>query len=561
MSSTDLLLPLQRFQQNVYEKADAVFLRQAVAGKWRSWVWRDAHNEIIRVANYLGKFPPKSHIAIYSQNCAHWIMADLAIWAAGHVSVPVYPSANPESLHQILVHSDCVAVFVGKLPDFAEKRAAMPGSLECIAMHQPHDALLSWDDLIARELPLMQLAVREPEEIATIVYTSGTTGEPKGAMISFAAIASAGTNAVAWVGASAQEKFFSYLPLAHVAERVVVEIAGLYSGGCIAFAESLDTFAQNLRETQPSIFLGVPRIWLKFQQIVLEKLGADRFNLVMRLPLVKLVFRYALRRALGLRDVRIALSGAAVLSVDLIHWYESIGISICEGYAMTENLGYSHFSHPDRRRIGYVGECLPQAEIKFEADGEICLRSPCLMQGYYRDPELTAQTIIDGWLHTGDLGEQDEQGRLKILGRKKELFKTSKGKYIAPAAIEAQLESLAQVKQLLVLGAGLSQPLAIAVIEPADMPDRESIRLRYESALRLLNEKLESHEKLDHIVVVSEPWTVANDMMTPTLKLRRFEIEKFYTAQLARWAAADEVIVWAEPEMEMPTEPVELTQA
>ncbi len=539
-------LPITRFQQLVYEKADVPFLKQPSGSQWRVWCYRDAHNEVLRIAQYLQKFPRGSHIAIYSFNCAHWILADLAIWLAGHISVPIYPTAGKEQIRQILSHSECVAAFIGKLPDFGEKREAIPRDIELISIFQTHVGMPHWDDLVQRELPLMNPIPREADETATIVYTSGTTGVPKGVMISFAAIATAGDNAINWIGVSEQERFFSYLPLAHVAERLVVEVGCLYAGGTISFAESLDTFADNLRATAPTVFLGVPRIWLKFKQAVDLKIPPQKLAWMLKIPLFSYALKSLIRKGMGLHRCRLALSGASPLAVDLIEWYDALGIPICEGYAMSENFGYSHFSRKDKRRIGYVGSLLPEAEIRIADDGEILARSPCLMQGYYKEPELTAEAIQDGWLYTGDLGEQDEEGRLRITGRKKEIFKTSKGKYIAPAAIETKLENLAGVEQLCVLGSGLPQPVAIAVVEHVGEHLRKQIQRRLHDALTQINASLENHERLDRIIVVTEKWTTDNGMMTPTLKLRRQEIERYYHSTIIRYAEHHEVIVWSE---------------
>jgi len=543
---TNHVLPLVKFQQSVYERADSPFLKQPMGGEWRVWNYRDAHNEVLRVANYLQKFPRGSRLAIYSYNCAHWILADFAIWLAGHVSVPIYPTAGKDQLEQILRHSECVAAFIGKLPDFADKRDAIPREIECISMHQTHMGLPVWDDIVQRELPLMNAISPDGNATATIVYTSGTTGTPKGAEISFNAIATAGSNAVQWIGVNNNERFFSYLPLAHVAERLVVETGCIYAGGSIAFAESLDTFADNLRASAPTIFLGVPRIWLKFKQAVDLKIPPTKLARLLNIPFFGYALKSLIRKGMGLHRCRLALSGASPLSVELILWYEKLGIPICEGYAMTENFGYSHFSHPDNRRAGYVGSLLPEAEMKLADDGEILARSPCLMKGYFNDTELTAETIKDGWLHTGDLGETDDSGLLKITGRKKEIFKTSKGKYVAPGIIETKLENLAGVEQLCVLGSGLPQPIAIAVVEHIGEHLRKQVQRRLNDALIQINTSLENHEKLARIIVINEKWTTDNGMMTPTMKLRRQVIESRYQAIIEQFADNNELINWVD---------------
>ncbi len=521
------LLPA-RFLEQVYATPDAVFLRQPLADGVREISWRQAHNEVARVANYLRKYPRGSHIAIYSLNCAHWLMADLAIWLAGHVSVPIYPTGGKESIAQVLLHSDAVAVFVGKLYDFAEKQEAIPAGLEQIAMYQPRDGMPDWDELVRSELPLLNPELPSADTLATIVYTSGTTGEAKGVMISFGIMRHAALSLLDWAGVEGPQRLFSYLPLAHVAERLVIECIGLYNGANISFAHSLDTFARDLRRAEPSIFLAVPRIWLKFQQGIEGRFPPARLQRLLRLPVIGRMTAALLRRALGLHRVRIAISGAAALSQELMTWYEQLGIRICEGYGMSETFGFSHGAHPDRRRHGRVGECYQSAEVRFADDGEILLRNPCLMLGYYKAPELTAQVIQNGWLLTGDLGTQDADGLLQLTGRKKEIFKTAKGKYVAPARIESRLELLAGVEQLCVLGADRAQPVALAVFKDVADEARAQIEQRLQLALQQLNNTLESHEQLARIIVVFEQWTTDNGLMTPTLKIRRHEIERRY---------------------------------
>ncbi|NQD37812.1 AMP-binding protein [Permianibacter sp. IMCC34836] len=539
-------LMLDRFLQQVYAEPDAVFLTQPQQGIRRNITWREAHHEVARVATYLRKYPRGSHIAIYSLNCAHWLLADLAIWLAGHVSVPVYPTAGKEAIQQVLEHSDAVAVLVGKLYDYAEKADAIPAGMEQIAMHQPREGMLEWDEIVRRELPLLNPELPTADTLATIVYTSGTTGEAKGVMITFGIMRHAAVSLLEWVNIVTPQQLFSYLPLAHVAERLVIECVGLYSGSHIHFAESLDSFPRDLRAASPTIFLAVPRIWLKFQQGIEAKIPARTFDRLLSLPVVGRAFAMMIRRGLGLHRTRIAISGAAALSADLVRWYERLGIRICEGYGMTETFGFSHGSHPDRRRQGHVGECYSSADIKLADDGEILLRNPCLMTGYYKAPELTAQVIEDGWLHTGDLGEQSADGLLKLTGRKKEIFKTSKGKYVAPSPIEARLELLAGVEQLCVLGADMAQPVALAVLQQVAEEARAQIEARLQQALQQINASLDSHEQLARIIVVFEQWTTDNGLMTPTLKLRRHEIERRYAQLVASCQSLTAPVNWAD---------------
>lgn len=530
-------LPLQQLAHWVTTTPDRVWLRQPVARHWHTLTWRQADDQARRLASALRALgcEPGDRVAILAKNCAEWVLSDLAIMLAGLVSVPLYPLQSAESIDYVLRHAGCKVIILGKLDDPERLAPGLPETLARIAMPYPTlPAEHAWDDLLRRHPPLEDAHWQQPDDLLSILYTSGTTGQPKGVMHRARAFAFASSRSVREMGLVPEEQFVSYLPLSHAAERFLVESNSLYSGGSIAFVESLETFAEDLRIIRPTVFFSVPRLWTRFQQGVLEKLPQAKLERLLRLPLVGGLVARSIRRALGLDRARVLVSGAAPIPVALLSWYQRLGMTICEGYGMTENFAYGNFNRPGQVRFGTVGRVMPDNELRIAEDGEVLYRSPSLMTGYYREPEKTAETLRDGWLHTGDKGQVDEEGYLRITGRVKDIFKTSKGKYVAPAPIEGELAKSHWVEQVCLMGSGLDQPLALLELSPAAHAEaREQLERDLLSVLERVNATLLPHERIRHLVLVREPWTVDNGCMTPTMKIRRNVLEDRFAALAA----------------------------
>ena len=530
-------LPLERLALWVEKRPDAVWLSQPVNGQWHDFTWTQVDDQARRMATALHALgcTPGDRVALLAKNCAEWIIADLAIMLAGLISVPLYPLQSAESIDYVLRHSQCKAIFLGKLDEPAKLAPGIPADVVRIAMPYPTiEANHGWHALLAAHQPLRDGHSQLPDELLSILYTSGTTGQPKGVMLSAKAFAIAGSRSVNELQITEQDQYFSYLPLSHAAERFLVEMNALYSGGRVAFVESLETFASDLRHVRPTVFFSVPRLWTRFQQGVLEKLPQPKLARLLGIPLIGGLVARKIRKGLGLDRARILVSGAAAIPRALLDWYQSIGITICEGYGMTEHLAYGCFNRPGQVRFGTVGRPMPGNELRIAENGEILLRCPSLMLGYYQDPEKTAETITDGWLHTGDKGEVDAAGYLKITGRVKDIFKTSKGKYIAPAPIEGEIAKNLWVEQVCLMGSNLDQPLALIELSPAAREQsREQVTADLQQTLQQLNAQLQAHERVSHFVLVREAWTVDNGCMTPTMKIRRNVLEARFADQLA----------------------------
>ncbi|MFZ5723376.1 MAG: AMP-binding protein [Pseudomonadota bacterium] len=557
MNTQDLLSPLDALARQVARQPDAIgFIQPLGGGRLREYSWRQIDDEARRMASYIGTLglPPHSNIALMSKNCAEWILCDLAIWMAGHVSVPLYPTLAAQTVNQIMTHSGATVLFVGKLDTWHEMAPGVPENVRRIAFSlAPEEARAAypvWTDLVAKHPPLQNVAKPAMSDLATIIYTSGTTGMPKGVMHDFGRFAAIGTGAGAVYAMSDKDRLISYLPLSHVAERVAVEGAMLYNGMRVFFAESLETFGQDIQRARPTVFFAVPRIWSKFYQKVCEKMPPQKLDLLLKIPVLRGIVRKKLLTALGLNECRLALSGAAALSPELIAWYRRLGLEILEVYGMTENMAWSHTTRIGDQQIGYVGKTNPGVECRIGEHGEILVKSPGNMLGYYKEPEMSANAFIDGvWLRTGDQGELDAEGRLKITGRLKEIFKTSKGKYVAPTPIENKLVGLPGIELVCVCGADMPQPIALINLTPEEKTkmaehahEREHFAKALEELRRDVNETLDPHEQLACCVVVRDAWTVENNIVTPTLKIKRNELEKHYADRLPKWQKGKGVI-------------------
>lgn len=532
-----------------------VFTQPMGGGVVKTFTWREALDQTRRMAAHLKKLglAPGDKVALLSKNTAWWLMADWAIWMAGGVSVPLYPTLAAETIRQILDHSESKLLFVGKLDGFDGMKPGIPSGLPCISLPlAPKNDYPAWDDLVAKAKPLAGEPVRDGDELSTIMYTSGTTGNPKGVMHSFATFAWSVQSGLKRLDLGRETRMLSYLPLSHVAERTLVEHGLFATGMQIWFAESLETFTQDLQRARPTAFFSVPRLWVKFQQGVSAKMPPEKLNRLLKIPILSGIVRRKILGALGLDKCEFAAGGAAPMPPDLLRWYDKLGLPIVEVYGMTENCGVSHATFRGEPRPGTVGKPYEGVEVRLDpSNGEIQMRSPGLMLGYFKEPELTKQTFTDdGWLHTGDKGQLDAEGNLRITGRVKDLFKTSKGKYVAPAPIEDRLVMHTAIEACCVTGANLGQPLGIVMLNidaaqrAKDAAAKKTLEDSLLEHLKAINARLDPHEQLDSLIVVTEPWTVDNGFITPTFKVKRNRVEEVYSAQYERWSESRKPVIW-----------------
>lgn len=540
--------PLQAFLYWEQNCPDKIFLRQFFNGQADTLTFKESGQQIRKMAQAIKNknLPPQSKIAILSMNCEYWVMADLAIMMSGNVSVPIYPTLNDESIKPIMEHSESKLLFIGKLNDYESQEKAFKNipkiSVEKYGIVEDD----TWEALIESTEPMHEIALPDPKSLITIIYTSGTTGNPKGVMHSHENFSNASVNISKTLSLNEHPRYFSYLPLSHIAERIGLEMGAISMGGMLTFAESLETFASNLEDTQPDLFFAVPRIYAKFQEKILEGLPQKKLSIVLKIPFLNTFFKNKLKSKLGLSKARYIASGAAPLSVNIMKWYQKLGIEIIQAYGMTEDCIISHCNLPGRNKIGTVGKFTHGATAKLSDIGEICVKNNCLMLGYYKNIEETEKVFDnEGYLKTGDIGEYDHDGYLTITGRAKDQFKTDKGKYISPAPMELMLSKNTDIEQVCIVGMGIPQPIMLVI--PSAIGKNKSTHELNESLLQSIleiNPHLEKHEKIEKAVVMKEDWTVENGLMTPTLKIKRSQVEKIHMPMYRLWFDAEERILY-----------------
>ncbi|MCS3833525.1 long-chain acyl-CoA synthetase [Aeromonas veronii] len=544
-------LPLEMLYHWERQCPDRTYLRQTINREYVDFTWGEVADEARRMVTALRHLGlvAGDKVALLSKNCAQWFIADLAMQMGQYVSVPIYPTANVDTIEYVLRHSEAKAIFVGKLDDWKSQEAGVPADLLRIAF--PYDTMPAshqWDDLLEAHEPIPDSPVQAPDSLLSLVYTSGSTGKPKGAMLSVERYAWSCEKLVETVSLCQADRGFSYLPLAHITERVYIYGGSLYGGATIAFPESLDTFIEDVKRCRPTVFISVPRLWAMFRIKIHEKLPQNKLALLLKIPFISGLIKRKLQKGLGLDQARVLGCGSAPVSPALLEWYLSIGLKVTEAWGMTENHAYSTINYPFRAdKIGTVGKAGIGVTIKISDEGEILCRCEGMMLGYYKDPEHSAEAIdAEGWLHTGDMGKLDKEGYLTITGRMKDVFKTAKGKYVAPVPIEGLLGQEPIIEQLCVIGYGMPQPIALVQLaESAMKGNRDEINARLEAARVRVNDQLESHAKIRGILVVKTPWNIENGVLTPTMKIKRHLLEQKYAQVGDRWPSS-QVVVWEE---------------
>lgn len=536
---------------------DKPFLRQPFGEKWETYTWAEAGQMARKLATGLQTLglAPKSHIGMISKNCREWVIADIAISMAGFVSVPLYPTLKANSIEQLIELGDIKAMFLGKIEDWEGMKAGVPADMPVIKF--PHyegngkvDRGEDWMDFINRHEPMTGDPSFNPDDDWTIIFTSGTTGTPKGVVLTYGNLDSTKVivreRNVVNISTEGDNHFFSFLPLNHIAERIVVEHTCLEYGGVISFSESLARFPKNLQESQPTFFFAVPRIWTKFQLGVLSKMPQKKLDLYFKIPILSGIVKKKIRTGLGMNNVRGVLSGAAAIPESLKDWYRKLDIPIGEGYGMTENSALCTTLPYGEIRPGSVGKALPTVKLKIDEEtDEILMSAPFVMKGYYKDPGKTAEVLKGGWLHTGDQGRIDKDGYLYITGRVKDTFKTGKGKFIVPGPIERGFESNENIEQICLCGLGCPQPVALVVPSEIGMAlPKDTLKKNLEDTLKTVNKSLPSYQKVSTIVIVKDVWDVGNELLTPTLKVKRNKINQRYQDLILGWHEDQEMVVW-----------------
>ena len=538
---------------------DKPFLRQPFGDSWEEYTWGETGQLARRLATGLKSLGLKkgSHIGLISKNCREWIIADLAIIMAGYVSVPFFPNLKSTEIKSLIEFGEVSALFVGKLENWEEMKNGVDKDLPIIAFpHYENNSIVSegfqWDEFISKFEPQRENYHPNLDDVWTIIFTSGTTGSPKGVVLSFKINQSTDVmytknyNPLC-VDFEGNNSFFSYLPLNHIAERIAIEFTAFKNGGVISFTESIETFVKNLSDVQPSVFFGVPRIYTKFQLGILSKFNQKKLDILLAIPLLSNIIKKKLKKALGLYNAKVVVSGAAAMQIAQRNWFRKIGVNITIGYGMTENcaittqLPGSNFTKP-----GSVGKVQPQVEIKIDdSTEEVLMRGPYMMLGYFNDKIITNNTIKDGWLHTGDKGRIDSDGYLYITGRVKDTFKTSKGEFIDPGKIEAMFGEVDFFDQICVVGLGIPQPIMLVNIsEVGKKLEKNDLENKLTEKLNSVNELSFNYKKVAKIIICKDLWTPENEILTPTMKIKRGNVDKLYQDNYLDWYNNSKKIVW-----------------
>ncbi len=535
------------------ERPNEVYLKQIINRQFVEFTYAEVADQALKLVSALRGLgiQPGDKVALVSKNCAEWFICDLAMMLGDYVSVPIFPTAGADTIEYCVTHSESKALIGGKLDDPAATQQVIDAIPELISIALPYDSApqcqYQFKALIANAVPSEERPQHYDDKLMSLVYTSGTSGLPKGAMLTYGAFSWSVQQLINHIGIQANDRLFSYLPLAHITERVYILGSSIMGGVPTAFPESLDTFIEDVKMHRPTLFISVPRLWTLFQQRIQDKLPQKKLNFLLKIPFVNSLIKKKLAEGLGLDQARVLGCGSAPVSPALLDWYHSVGLNITEAWGMTESFAYSTINYPFRAdKIGTVGNAGPGIELKIADDSEIMVRGKGLFSGYYKNDIATQESFdSDGWLHTGDIGAIDKDGYLTIQGRKKDTFKTAKGKFVSPVPIEKKLFEYSRVEMMCLIGLGLPGPILLVV--PHDFPhfDKERYARTTRKVIARMNQELASHEQIKGVLMIKEPWSIENGVLTPTLKIKRHVLEQKYHELGHNWPK-DELVLWEE---------------
>jgi long-chain acyl-CoA synthetase len=574
------------FRHVVRERGDRVAMREKDLGIWRAISWREYGERARRVGLGLVALGlrPRDVVSIIADNCPEWLYTDLGVMSAAAVPNGIYTTDSAKQIEYIINDSGSRFLFVEneeQLDKALAIRARCPDLVKIFVFDLEglhgfrDDQVMTFEALLAlgaayeREHPEAYdrlVDTPRPEDLAILVYTSGTTGPPKGAMLSHRNILFQLQQADFITALREGDQQLSFLPLCHVAERTFTVFNPLYTGSTVNFAENIDTVPENIREVAPALFFAVPRIWEKFYSGVALRmrdatwLGRVAYQAAIGIGLrvadcriqgrrpslvLRAAFRVAdflvldnVKRSLGLHRARGAATGAAPIAPELIRWYLALGINMLEVYGQTENTGLATAMPPNRIKLGTVGVARPDTEVRLSPEGEILLKGAHVFMGYYGKPEKTAETIVDGWLHTGDVGTMDADGFVRITDRMKDIIITAGGKNITPSEIENQLKFSPYISDAVVIGdrrkflsclvmidhetvAQFAQERNVPFSNFASLCRAPQVQELIRGEIERVNRDLARVETVKAFRLIEQPLTAEDEELTPTMKLKR----------------------------------------
>jgi long-chain acyl-CoA synthetase len=566
-----------RVLRQAAEKPSTIAYQAKVNGRWQPTTWKTYAEQIRSAARALIALglPRGGKVTILGFNRPEWTIIDHAAMMAGACPAGIYTTCSADEVAYIVHHSESKLIVVENADQLAKvraKRSELP-LLEWIVVMQgatfePAADTLAWDAFLAKgakagddnaELDARLAALRDGD-LATLIYTSGTTGPPKGVMLSHRNLAWTAELLLDVGGRRTDEVSLSYLPLSHIAEQMCTIHLPATVGSTVYFAESIDKVPENLKDARPTAFFGVPRIWEKFHSGLAAKLSQatgvkkklvewargvcsrvnahrDRGEAVPRA--LDLQYRLAtklviskIKQAMGFDRAQRLYSGAAPISPDVLEFMSSLDLPILEIYGQSEDSGPTSCNLVGRTQLGTVGVALPGIEVKIAEDGEICIRGPNVFLGYYKESEATAETLVDGWLRSGDLGAFDKAGFLTITGRKKEIIITAGGKNISPKNIEALIKSSPLVGEAVVIGDRRKYLTALITVDEAAAKQVTDVRAAVQAAIDAANETLARVEQVKKFAILPRAFGVDSGELTPTLKIKRKAVAQLYAREI-----------------------------
>jgi long-subunit acyl-CoA synthetase (AMP-forming) len=556
--------PLDPFFARVKDKPGVIALRHKDAGRWREYSWSDYGRIVRQTGRALIAHGCKrgDRIIILGPNRPEWVWSLMGAMAIGGAAAGIYATSTPDQVAYITDHAESTLVVVENHAQLAKFRAQpLPRVKKYVLMtgapraadEQTWDDFLKTGDAVDEKQVDERMAAIGPDDVASLVYTSGTTGVPKAVQITHRNCVFTADACNRVLGLDETQHLLSYLPLSHIAEQVLTVHGAMTVGATVSFCENLNELGPYLKEVRPTFFFGVPRVWEKMQAKMTEagknnswlkkKIAAWARGVGLRANMAiqkgqsppwtyglakKLVFS-KVREALGLDRCWLAASGAAPISRSTLDFFLSLDIPVFEIYGMSEVTGPGTMSIPKSYRTGTVGKPVPGTEITMAPDGEILMRGPHVFKGYLKDEAATRETIdADGWLHSGDVGEFDADGFLRITDRKKDLFKTAGGKYIAPQNLEALLKGIPGVSQAVVVGEGRKYAVALLTLDPEARASVQAV----EAGVQQLNTRLAPYETIKRVKVLPGEFTIESGELTPSMKLKRKVVNQRYAKEI-----------------------------
>ena len=514
-------------EDNTAEHPERIWLRERHADDFTEYTWQESLEQINAAGTWLeNRFGHGTNIALLSKNRPHWFLADMAIIKSGNVTVPLFTTLSREHSEYILDFAEVKALVLGETANWDAVKDVLPDGIEIITLPGVDCELAHtrWEDIVEDSAGRVPTYSADYDDMVSISFTSGTTGVPKGAIQTHRSFLESMIRTQLRTELPDKCRAFSYLPLAHIAERFVVESFSIILATEVTFNESLETLLRDLNEAKPHYLFGAPRVWEQLQLGVIASFGSlEAYNQALAADHDNVAA--AIREKLGLQDAMYLVTGAAPAPPSMLDWYWDIGLYLTEGYGQTEAMGLIGATKEDNKR-GSIGRAIDFVELQIGDNEELLVKADGLSPGYYKRPEKSAELWQDGWLHTGDKAEIDEDGFVFLKGRVKEYFKTIHGKFVAPAPIESDFAACPHVEQLCLLGRGYSKTVMVCVLtEAAANGNGADIESELVSKVEEINESVYDHARIGAVIATREPWTIENGILTPTLKVRRDEVD------------------------------------